>query len=370
MTRRVFLLLGLAILGVVLNHAGGWGQIAMFLWTDRYMPVSVPYWDQLGTSSHYVLLVIRQFGFFSVPAFLFVSGFFVAYATRGSVPVSVWKVVTVRIRNLLAPYLIWSGVIVLSDMLQGRIYKPIEYLQQLVTMGVNGGYFYIPLLCYLYLLSPLMIPVAKTRWRLLLSATALIQASGIIMHYLGPFWIDKIHQGLAVCTVPAWLPTNWVFFFALGMVTSLRIKQSKRWLVPRRWSLLAAVVSLFLLSALESDALLRATKSNWFAGYETLSYNLLAVACILCFLAFDNVSIPLSGAVHEMGKKSYAIYLLHSKVMEFVARVIRQLAPWMLEYQVLLFVPLMFVVGLGIPLLLTALVAMSPAKRAYRYLFG
>ena len=67
MARRILLLSGLAILAVVLNHAGGFGQIAMFLWADRYRPVSVPNWDQLGTPVHYALLTIRSVGVFAVP---------------------------------------------------------------------------------------------------------------------------------------------------------------------------------------------------------------------------------------------------------------------------------------------------------------
>ena len=68
MYRRVFLLMGLAIVAVVCNHAAGWGYTAMFWWTDRYRPVTVPNFDQTGTLPYYGLLLLKQLTLFSVPA--------------------------------------------------------------------------------------------------------------------------------------------------------------------------------------------------------------------------------------------------------------------------------------------------------------
>lgn len=111
MTKRLFLLNGLAILAVVCSHATGWGSIAMSPWADRYRLVVGPDYDQTGTLPYYMLLAMKCLMPFSVPAFLFVSGFFVAYAARGSQSALSWKMVIVRLRNLLVPYLIWSVVI-------------------------------------------------------------------------------------------------------------------------------------------------------------------------------------------------------------------------------------------------------------------
>ena len=91
MTKRVFLLNGLAIVAVVCNHAASWGYTALFWWTDRYRPVTVPNYDQLGSLSYWAIVVVRQLTVFSLPAFLFVSGFFVAYASRGNRSSLTWR---------------------------------------------------------------------------------------------------------------------------------------------------------------------------------------------------------------------------------------------------------------------------------------
>ena len=76
MVRRLPLLNGLAALASVLYHSTSWGFVAMFWWTHRYLAVSVPNFDQLGSLSYYGLRVIEQLIAFAIAAFLFISGFF------------------------------------------------------------------------------------------------------------------------------------------------------------------------------------------------------------------------------------------------------------------------------------------------------
>ncbi len=81
-------------------------------------------------------------------------------------------------------------------------------------------------------------------------------------------------------------------------------------------------------------------------------------------------TIPWSRTLNELSKRSYGIYLVHAPLVDLSARVIRKTAPWMLEYQVII-VPLLFAVGIGVPLLAMGAVSRwPPARRFYRYLFG
>lgn len=367
MTRRLFLLMGLALLAVVWSHAAGWGQIAMFWWTDRYRPVTVPNFDQLGTPSYYALLVIRQLTVWSVPAFLFISGFFVAYAARGNQSILSWRMVRVRIVNLLVPYTIWSLMCFVGDALDGITYTPLEYLGRLVSGKAEGPYFYVPLLCQFYLLAPLLVPLAKSRRRLLLLGAGLVQLGALGLNYRVLFGVDILG---ASAVGQGWLPFMWAFFFPFGIVCGLHIGQLKSWLAQHKWSILSATIILGLSGIVEPEVIYRITGRSLRSNPSTITTSLFSLAFLLCFLAFDRVSIPFSRTVHLVGAKSYGIYLLHMTVMAFVARVIRQIAPWMLAHQVLVFVPLMLTVGLGVPLLFMAVVSRSPARRYYRYLFG
>lgn len=113
MVRRLLLLNGIAVLGVLLNHASGYGFRAMFMWTDRYLPVTVPDFSQAGSPAFYGIVLIQQLIYFTLPAFLFVSGFFVAFsAGRENLDLK-WNVVFARIKTLIIPLIVWITILFL-----------------------------------------------------------------------------------------------------------------------------------------------------------------------------------------------------------------------------------------------------------------
>ena len=105
MIRRLLLLNGFAAIGAVLYHATGWGYTAMFWWTDRYLPVDVPDFSQLGSVAYFSLRLVEQLIIFSIPSFLFVSGFFIAFATGKSQQTVSLKIVGTRIKKFGDPLL-------------------------------------------------------------------------------------------------------------------------------------------------------------------------------------------------------------------------------------------------------------------------
>jgi membrane-bound acyltransferase YfiQ involved in biofilm formation len=368
MTKRAFLLMGLAIVAVVWSHAAGWGQIAMFHWADRYRPVTVPNFDEVGTPSYYVLLVIRQLTVWSVPAFLFVSGYFVAYA-MGRQQTLRWKVVASRLRHLLVPYFIWSSAIFLASALEGTIYTPLEYVEQLVFGTADGTFFYVPLLCQFYLLAFLFAPLASRKSQVLLLIAAVLQLGTISLRYLVLFGVDVPEIDLMGETWP-WLFVWWVFYFPLGVVCGLHVRRFSQWLVQHKGKILVATVVLGVLAILEPEVIYRTTGVEWRFVPLTITTTVYAVAFVFCFLSFEKIPEVFSKAFSRFNKAALGIYLLHMTAMAYVARFIRQIAPSLLAYPVLFLNPLLLIVGLGVPLFLMNVVSKSPARKYYRLLFG
>lgn len=371
MTKRVFLLMGIAIFAVVLSHAAGWGQVAMVNWADRYRPVTVPNFDAVGSLAWDIIVFVRQAVVWAVPAFLFCSGFFVAYSARGGLGKYSWKMARVRVVDLLIPYTIWSLVWFAADALEGNIYPLGEYLRRLIVGTADGGaYFFIPMLCQFYLLSPLIVPVAKGRPKHLLAATALIQLVGFVIQYL------KI-SGVEVSPYISWLTAPWLFFmwttyFALGLVCGFHSARLKQVVLQHKWILIGALVLFGAVSVFEAEAIFWATAMNYDVRYVPFTFSawLFSIAFILAFLVFDRIAVPLPAKVNLLAGKSYGIYLIHIKAMSYVARIIRQIAPQLLAYPILVVAPVMLIVGFAVPLLLMNIVSRSPARMFYRYLFG
>ena len=372
MLKRLLLLNGLSIIGVVLSHAAQRVYLSMFWWTDRYLPVTVPNYDQLGSPSYYGIVIFQKIGVFAVPAFLFTSGFFVAYAARGKSAFT-WKMVGVRLKNLLIPYLIWSIVIFAGEFLQGTTYPPLEYVRRLLLGDAVPAYYYVFLLCQMYILSPLLAPLAKRHGRTLLAATGLMLLGVIGLFYaklyseLGGIELPLVDSIIPL--IPSRLFVRFIFFFVLGMVAGFHLKQFKQWLHRYRWILLATVLVSAPLAILETEWIFRTVGEDWRGGVFTLTGAAYAISFILAFMAFEQAPVPLPKALYELGKASYGIYLLHSTALVFFSRALQKLTPWLLAYQVV-FLWVLVALAVGVPFLFMRIVARSPLRRSFRYLFG
>ena len=228
------------------------------------------------------------------------------------------------------------------------------------------AYFYVPLLCQFYLLSPVIVRLAESRVGLLLTIFTLIQLSLTSLSYLRLFGVDLPD----VFETSGWVFVHWAFFFPFGVVCGFHQKLVHQWLARFKWGLVVAVVVLGVLSVVESEMLYTLTQNySWARGHHKFSIFLYGLAFILFFLSLDTRSLPLSRAIERLGSRSYGIYLLHLPVQDVVARVTYHVAPLLLANQVL-YQLLLVASSIGIPVLFMAGVMKSPAKRLYHHLFG
>jgi len=370
MVRRLLLLNGFAIIAVVIFHATGWGFVAMFSWTHRYMAVTSPNYDQLGSIWYYMGRIVEQFVVFSVPAFLFVSGFFIAFATGRTRPNVKWDLIKSRIQNLLIPYLLWSFALFALYFIQGTRYSPGQYLILLITGKTNPAYYFVPLLVQYYLLSPIIVPLAKKNWLPLLVVTFIIQLSVQILYYPDLLGLNLPNAQLLGSLIPKWFFPSRLFWFTFGVIIGFHYSEMKAQLAKYKWFFIGFAILLLPLGVLEWEYYLKLSGKQWMVHRETIIDTAYTIFFILSFITIDKISdLPFSKKLDTLGSKSYGIYLIHSPVMEYTARGIYHLAPWILGYQIL-FQPIIVLTGLGIPLLMMSIVAKSPVRKYYQYLFG
>ncbi len=366
MTRRLLHLNGLAILGAVAYHATGWGFVAMFWWAHRYRPVTSPNFDQMGSAAYYGLRTIEQVIAFGVPAFLFVSGFFAAFAGskgRGSVP---WGFVSRRIRSLVIPYLLWSAVLMATEVLQGQTYSLPDVARTIAFGEATPAFYFVPLLCQLYLLSPVLVPWAREKWKLLLLVSAVLQTAVHLARYA--LILGASGEILGAITAAWFFPGN-IFWFTLGAVVGSHQREALAFLTRFRRVWTVGAIALLPLGILEWETLLRLSGETWLAPKETVLDNLYSLLFILAFLSSSSELRGLSKPLSELGTRSYGVYLVHPLALTFAARALYHGAPWVLQYQIL-FQPLLLGAGIGLPLLFMALIRRSPARWSYQLQFG
>lgn len=348
MDRQFVALRGLAILIVVIHHSIDMGTLG---------PQGLGYPPLEGWERH-VLLVLHRLGVLAVPTFLFISGYFAAYAARGHSRKLPWKLVGATLKRVLPPYVFWSIVFYLLIYFQrGESYAFLGYLKNLI---VGYPFHFIPILVLNYLLAPVVARGSRRYSHVLVVAIAAYQM----------FLINVRQPGMLGFAFPDWarflVPpvfgytlAQWGIYFPLGMIYSLNSRRMLPWLHRFRWPLLLVAVACFLVLIPPLSSVLR---WRW-AEY----------VCPLMFLllspSIKRDSIPLVRRLEEINRKSYGLYLTHLMVLHLAFSLVQALVPWLLNHQVVLH-PFLFLLALGVPLLLMSAVARSPARAVYHALFG
>ena len=361
MIRRLLLLNGIAILGVILFHSAGWGFVAMIDWADRYGAVSA---NPVGTASYTFLRFFEQLVVFSISAFLFVSGFFIAFATGRKKTIG-WNLIGIRIRDLLIPYTVWTLIVWFLAALENGLSSPQEYIIEYLVGGANPAYYYVPLLIQFFLLSPFLVRWAKANFVSLLVVTGLVQTAVILQYYPSLFGFDIEYLNI----IPKWLFVSRIFWFSLGIVVGFNVKTFQDFLVRSKRLFLGLAIVLIPLGMLEWEIVQLVVNEGWLQHRETLLDAVYSLAVIFAFLGYYQSKIPAANALNDLGSKSFGIYLVHSPAMTYAARAIAVLIPSLLAYMIL-FVPIMIIVALGVPLLMMSFVARTPLRSYYKFIFG
>jgi hypothetical protein len=335
----------------------------MFWWVHRYRPVDAPNYDDYGSLTFYLIVAISQLVLFSVPAFLFISGFFVTYATQRAPLTLRSKVLRRWLLGLLWPFLVWTAVMFVADNLAWVV------LGRETELGLLRFYFFAPLLAQYYLLSPMMLWWAKRRPALLIVVAALFQLSVIVARYLvlaqiSSWWVHTVAE------TPIWLFVRWALYFPLGTVFGLYREQVGSWVRQRKSLLFGMSIVLGGLCVLETDLIYRAT-GNWNWAFESTKLSVMGygVVFILAFLMLDSSNGFVTRVVDHVGRRSYGVYLLQRPAILLLAKTVYHVAPQLLGWPVLFQVVLVFL-AVGLPWMFMELVSRSPVRKLYPYLFG
>ena len=357
------------MLGVVTNHTLAWCFIALFWWAHRYRPVESPNFDQLYSFTYYTLRFFEQVIITSIPAFLLVSGFFVAFATRKGATFPGWAFIGTRIRYLVVPYLIWSVVYLGANFIQGQRYTAMDLARILLMGQATAAFYFIPLLVQLYFLSPLLSRLARERWKLLLVIAALIQTGVHGMKYVLILNPNPLTEVLLTNLTAGWFFPGNIFWFSAGIVIGFHHAGLKSFFARWRWLFFGLALAFIPVGMLEWEWLMANSGQVWIAPRETLMDTVYSFCLLSAFIGFVDVKLPLNRWLSDLGSKSFGVYLSHSLVLEGAARGLYHVFPALLGIQIV-FLPLLFAAGLAIPLLLMGLVKRTPLSRYYAYLFG
>jgi len=314
-----------------------------------------------------VLVVLKQLTIFIIPAFLFGSGFFLAFTLRGQTrPTTAFM--KHRLVNLIIPYLFWSLLVIVGRIFDDGPQPWHQYLANVASTGVFSGYYFVPLLVQLYVVGFVASPViVQHPWKAL-GLAGVVQLGAMTIWYLNQLGTSPALASWAAVTA-YWVFPRSIFWFVFGFVVCLRQADVTRFLERRRKLLTVALVVLALCAIVGPELLYWARGIDARSSPMTITGTPYATLFILWFLSLKGMPASLNRHLQGLASRSYGIYLMHGPVMEMSARAIRHWAPAVLAHQAV-FMPTMFLMGLAVPLLAMAIVKRTRLQPAYRVLFG
>jgi membrane-bound acyltransferase YfiQ involved in biofilm formation len=236
--------------------------------------------------------------------------------------------------------------------------------------GAATPFYFVPLLCQLYVVSPYLVSMARSRPIWLLLATACLQLAVIGLRYGQIDGASPAIPGHAVSLLSSgWFFPSHVFWFSFGIAAGFHLSHFRDLLLRLRWFMLASALAAAVLGVFEWEFLLRQSGETWLRPQVTLGDSAYSFLALLAFMGFTGSSAPSAGVIREIGSHSFGIYLIHAPVQEFVARALYHLVPMVLAHQILL-QPALIIIGVGVPLLLITAIRRSPASRLQHVLFG
>lgn len=368
MTKRLLYLNGLAILMIPLEHASAYGvqNLFFFVWTALHPGVAVPNYTLLGSIPFHVFTIIRQISAFSVPSFLFISGFFISFLAKGKDSNVTFSQVIPRVKVLFFPFVIWT---VIRFVLLRQWPKSLDEILQ--------PYHFVPLLIQFYIIAPLLVPLAKKHWKLLLLGAAFIHLGVQFFRYMDAYDLVVPGQHLVLSLTPRWLIIGQQpFWFPLGLVAGLHVKDIQPRLASLRPKLFIATITLGILMLVEYYVAYGIMKGAWqgegkFEGVEFTSFirNFYIIAIMFLILSLEEKSLKFPKFFTNLGGKSLGIYMGNIPAIYVTALLIYHFIPVLLT-QYLLYALILFAAGLGLPVLFMWIIRNTPLRVTYRYWFG
>ena len=379
MYRRIYLLFGISIFGIVVSHATARGLWALYAWTDRYQILLPRNFDPFVTPQWFSLVLLQQIFAFGVSSFFFVSGYFISsYTVDISTGKIKWKIITTRVLGLLFPYVFWSIFKILQDSALYIIKKDIflESVGQYYIpsfLSIVYIYWFVPVLILFYFVSPLIVNLARRNWKKLLIYSCFLQILFTISRYT---WFVNIKNPIVQFILVDNFDKStiyYLFIFSFGVVFGMYLPGFKNWLERHRILLLIlCVLFLFITFYLGGwTKIIYEGKPAILNISLNVGSQIYSLLFLMTYLAFNTVKIPFSKYLEKLSRHTYGIYLTHLIFVGIFIQVVYNIFPLLLYYQLLITL-FSIILGFGGPLLLIEAFKKlpRPIKGTYRYLFG
>jgi surface polysaccharide O-acyltransferase-like enzyme len=294
---------GLAIIAVIAIHTID----TVFPWKSTAM----------GGWSLFFVVTYRQLLNFAVPAFIFISGYWLSKKPINSL--EDYKVFLMkRFSRVLIPYFFWSVILLGYAAIREHKFDIYQMIFKLLTGRATTIYFFIMVISQLYIITPLLHYINRKRYGLML--VLILNVISLLSAYLSRLYFNY------------WIPVSsafysWIIFYEIGLLVGsshykvFAAKKVQLFILP-------AILVCLLISGLEASILL-SKYDNLSARYFAVapvkySSFLYSVCIIIAFLHIRKRLSPRPKFLAALGYYSFGIYLIHIPILNQVANLIQK----------------------------------------------
>lgn len=250
-----------------------------------------------------VWIVFRQLINFPVALFFFMAGYFV---NIDKVNEDYFHFLTNRGTRLVIPYIVWSGVYLVIEVIKSRSVPLSRIVYCIFTGDAAIQLYYIVVLLQLTLLTPLIIRIKKGRWLYLITPIY------YIICYISNFLTGRNSKIWSVL-FPAW-----IIYYILGMDSRKHVFDN----VLNKFSGWKVGGALFL-SILEAY-ILNAFGYNYEFVTGQINFSNCLYCCALSFALLkyfqENTTVKMNNVAIKIGNMSYGIFYLHMLVLMIIRK--------------------------------------------------
>jgi surface polysaccharide O-acyltransferase-like enzyme len=291
---------GFAITAVVAIHAID----TTFSW--RYLSISK--WNL------FFLITYRQLLNFAVPVFIFISGYWMSKKSIKSL--EDYKTFLIRrLPRVLIPYLFWSFILLGHEAIKTHDIDVQQIIFKLLTGRATTIYFFVIVICQLYIITPLLQYINRKRYGLIL--VLILNVVSLLSAYLSRLFFNY------------WFPASstfylWIIFYEIGLLIGNRGNKTS---IPKNMHIfiLPAILICLLISGLEASILL-SKYDDWYFAVAPVKYSsfLYSVCVIFGFLFVRERFSYWPKLLITIGNYSFGIYLIHVLVLGKVVNLVQK----------------------------------------------
>ncbi len=309
------ILRGLSIIGVILIHIIG---------------LSFHFWSE-GSTAWTVFITIDQYFRFSVPLFIFISGYTLYSKYSGNF--NIWKFYSRRIGRILPWYCFWGLIIYIylhSQVKPGFIDYP---TWKLILLGkIDYHLYFVSMIFQLYLLFPVLLWLYKKLRLNFIILLFIFEAALYLIFTLDgqkiihlPWRLYEQQQYLFFGT--------WVFYFVFGFTLSEKSKYFEELTIRKHiFSLVKIVLPVLTILALAYAAreslhiISEARDTNVATRSTRIPVLLYATSFAISALAYSDILLKLNKFILKVllyfAEVSFLVYLIHTLIMRILGNFI------------------------------------------------